>query len=154
MSITILLLHSIHLLSTYYLIVIMLITLHELSQVSLIATLWKRYYYDFIIFKILFIILCWGYIVTFTKILTIYCNWIHPLHHFPLSPLISSHSWNNFNRSHFSIYIHVYTLYAPYSPSYTLSPWFYKVKRANTEKWRNLILTWHGLEKTRAKIRI
>jgi hypothetical protein len=31
--------------------------------------------------------LYWEYIVTFTKVLTIYHNWIHPLHHSPLSPL-------------------------------------------------------------------
>jgi hypothetical protein len=29
------------------------------------------------------------------------------------------HSWNCFNRSQFYIYIHVYTVFAPYSPSYT-----------------------------------
>jgi hypothetical protein len=59
--------------------------------------------------------------VAFTKVLTIYQ--IHtleftPPHH---SPLSLSHSWNSFNRSHFSIYIHVYTVFAPYSQSYTLS---------------------------------
>jgi hypothetical protein len=34
----------------------------------------------------------------------------------------SSHSWNSFNRHHSSIYIHVYTIFALYSPSHTLSP--------------------------------
>jgi hypothetical protein len=29
------------------------------------------------------------------------------------------HSWNSFNRSHFSIFIHVY-IFPPYSPSYKL----------------------------------
>jgi hypothetical protein len=29
---------------------------------------------------------------------------------------------NSFNRGHFPTYIHVYTVFAPYSPSYTLSP--------------------------------
>jgi hypothetical protein len=29
--------------------------------------------------------LYWEYIVTFTKVLTIYHNWIHPLHHSHLS---------------------------------------------------------------------
>jgi hypothetical protein len=43
-----------------------------------------------------------------------------PLHHSPLSPLL--YSWNSFSRSHFSIYIHVYTVFVSYSPSYTLSP--------------------------------
>jgi hypothetical protein len=37
-------------------------------------------------------------------------SWIHPL----------PHSWNSFNRSHFSIYIHVYTIFPPYLPIYTL----------------------------------
>jgi hypothetical protein len=41
--------------------------------------------------------------VTFTKVLTIYHSWIHPLHHSSYPP--SFHSWNSFNRSHFSIYI-------------------------------------------------
>jgi hypothetical protein len=36
--------------------------------------------------------------------------------------LSSPHSWNSFNRSHFSIYTHVYTVFAPYSPSHTLFP--------------------------------
>jgi hypothetical protein len=29
------------------------------------------------------------------------------------------HSWNSFNRSHFSIYISEYRIFLPYSPSYT-----------------------------------
>jgi hypothetical protein len=40
----------------------------------------------------------------------------------PLSFIPHSHSWNSFNRYHFSIYIHVYTVFVPYSPSHTLSP--------------------------------
>jgi hypothetical protein len=36
--------------------------------------------------------------------------------------LLSPHSWNSFNRYHFSIYIHVYTVFAVYSPSFTISP--------------------------------
>jgi hypothetical protein len=32
------------------------------------------------------------------------------------------HSWNNFSRSYFSIYIHVYKVFVPYSPSHTFSP--------------------------------
>jgi hypothetical protein len=63
----------------------------------------------------------WGYIVAFTKALTmyqIYHTWIHLLHHSPLSSL--PHSWNSFNRSYFSIYVHVYTVFAPYSPSLSL----------------------------------
>jgi hypothetical protein len=33
-----------------------------------------------------------------------------------------STSWNSFNRSHFSIYTHMCTVFAPYSTSYILSP--------------------------------
>jgi hypothetical protein len=76
----------------------------------------------------------WGYIVAFTKVLTlyqannivaftkiltmyeIYHTWIHPF-----NCSLSSrppNSWNSFNRYHFCIYIHVYTLFASYSPSY------------------------------------
>jgi hypothetical protein len=36
--------------------------------------------------------------------------------------LPTSHCWNSFNRYNFSIYIYVYTAFAPYLPSYTLSP--------------------------------
>jgi hypothetical protein len=32
------------------------------------------------------------------------------------------HSWNSFNRSHFCIYIHMDTVFAPYSLSHTLFP--------------------------------
>jgi hypothetical protein len=32
-------------------------------------------------------LLYWGNIVKFTKVLTTYHNWIHPLDHSPLSPL-------------------------------------------------------------------
>jgi hypothetical protein len=56
--------------------------------------------------------------VIFTKVLTLYHSWIHPFHHSPLSPL--PHSSSSFNRSNFSIYIHVY-IFLPYSLSYTLS---------------------------------
>jgi hypothetical protein len=44
-----------------------------------------------------------GYIVTFTKVLMIYHNWIHLFHHCPLSPL---HSWNSLNMSHFCTWVH------------------------------------------------
>jgi hypothetical protein len=46
--------------------------------------------------------------------------WIHPLHHSALSPP-SPHSWNNFNRYHFSIYIHVYIVFELYSSFHTFS---------------------------------
>jgi hypothetical protein len=43
------------------------------------------------------------------------CNtWVHPLHHFSLSC-----SWDSFNRSHFSIYMHAYTVCTPHPPSHT-----------------------------------
>jgi hypothetical protein len=56
----------------------------------------------------------WGYIVAFTKVLTmyqIYHTWIHPLLCSPLS-LSPPHSWNSFNRYHFCKYIHVQTVFA------------------------------------------
>jgi hypothetical protein len=58
----------------------------------------------FFVYIFLFLLLCLGYIAAFTKVLTIYQiyhTWICPLHHFPLSPPL--HSWNSFNRSHFSL---------------------------------------------------
>jgi hypothetical protein len=48
--------------------------------------------------------LYWGFIVTFTKLLTIYHSWTHSLHYSFYSPF--PYSWNSFNRSHFSIFIH------------------------------------------------
>jgi hypothetical protein len=70
--------------------------------------------------KFLFSLLCRGYIVAFTNVFTIYHNWIHPLYHSPL--FLLPHSWNSFSIFHFSICIHVYTVFVPYSPSYTISP--------------------------------
>jgi hypothetical protein len=34
--------------------------------------------------------------------------------------LLHPHSWNGFNKSHFSIFIHEQIIFLPYSPSYTL----------------------------------
>jgi hypothetical protein len=74
-------------------------------------------------FPFFLLLLCCGYIVAFTKALRIYQMyhiWIHPLHHSPLSllpPFLDS-----FNKTHFSIYIHVYTIFVLYLPSYRLSP--------------------------------
>jgi hypothetical protein len=65
----------------------------------------------------------WGYIVSFINVLIIYQTyfiWIHSLHQSPLLP--SPHYWNSFNRYHFSIYIHVYTVFAPCSPFHTFLP--------------------------------
>jgi hypothetical protein len=57
--------------------------------------------------------------VTFTKVLTVYHSWIHPLHHSLLSSL--THYWNSFNVSHFSICIQKYIIFPLHSPSYILS---------------------------------
>jgi hypothetical protein len=49
---------------------------------------WERERQTF--FSYNFFLLCWGYIVAFMKVLTIYQiyhTWIHPLHHSPLSLL-------------------------------------------------------------------
>jgi hypothetical protein len=48
-----------------------------------------------------------------------YLSWIHPLHHSPLS-LPSPHSWNHFNRSHFSIFVHECIVFPLHSASFTL----------------------------------
>jgi hypothetical protein len=89
----------------------------EISQFDLITTfilrLWKYHVsflpigqvFLFIYFELSSIFYCCaelGYIVAFTKVLTmyqIYHSWIHPLHHSLLSPY--PHSWNSFNRYHF-----------------------------------------------------
>jgi hypothetical protein len=54
----------------------------------------------------------WGTLWHFTNFLTINHSWIcpPPLFLFP-------YSWNSFNRSYFSIYIHVYRIFPHYSPS-------------------------------------
>jgi hypothetical protein len=41
--------------------------------------------------KYFYIIVVWGHIMVFTKVITIYLSWIHPLHY---SPLIPSSPWN------------------------------------------------------------
>jgi hypothetical protein len=83
-------------------------------------SLWR-----FIFYLIIMFLLCagWGYTVAFTSVLTIYQiydTWIHPLHHSPLSSL--PHSWNSFNRFHFPIYTHVYTIFTLYSHSHAFYP--------------------------------
>jgi hypothetical protein len=69
---------------------------------------------------ILLLLLCWGYIVTFTKVLTISHRWIYPL--IILIYLPSLCYWNSFYRLHLSIYICVYTIFAPYSAFYIIFP--------------------------------
>jgi hypothetical protein len=76
---------------------------------------------QFYIFLSFFLNYCavWVCIVAFTKVLMIYQihhSWILPLQHYPSSP--SLHYWNSYNRYHFSIYIHVYTVFALYSLFY------------------------------------
>jgi hypothetical protein len=51
-------------------------------------------------------LLCWGYIVAFTKVLAIYNIWIF------LNPLFL-HSWNSFNRKLFTCMCTQYLLYSP-----------------------------------------
>jgi hypothetical protein len=61
-----------------------------------------------------FLLLYWGYIVTFTKVFY-NISWLNsPLHHSSVFPL--PHSWKSFNRSHFSIYIQVNIVFPPYLP--------------------------------------
>jgi hypothetical protein len=60
-----------------------------------------------------------GHIVTFTKVLRIFHSWIHPSSILPYLPF--PHSWNSFNWSHFSIFIHEYKIFLLHSPAYTLS---------------------------------
>jgi hypothetical protein len=76
-----------------------------------------RSLFYFILFIHLFIHYCFAG-VHYDIYNIIYLN--SPPPPFSFIPLL--HSWNSFNRSHFSIYIHVHTVFAPYSPSYTLSP--------------------------------
>jgi hypothetical protein len=64
-------------------------------------------------------LLYWGYIMTFTKVLTIYLSWIYPSIILPYPP--SADSWNSFNRSHFSIFVYEYIIVPLYSVSFTLS---------------------------------
>jgi hypothetical protein len=70
--------------------------------------------YNFIC--IIILLLCWEYIVTFTKVLTMYLTLIHLI-----TLLYPSSSYNSFNRFHFSIFIHEYIIFLPYSAFYPLS---------------------------------
>jgi hypothetical protein len=87
-----------------------------------VVLLLLHYYYYYYYYILVFYCVGSGYIVAFTNLMIyqIYHSWIHPLHCSPLSSL--PHSRISFIRSHFFIYIHVYTVFAPYSPSHTVSP--------------------------------
>jgi hypothetical protein len=67
-----------------------------------------------ILFIIIILLLYLGYIVTFTKVLTIYLSQIHLLHHSPLS--LHPHSWNSLTDL---IFRFTYIVFVLYSPSYT-----------------------------------
>jgi hypothetical protein len=68
------------------------------------------------IFFMIVLLLYWGYIVSFTKLISIYHRWIHPSSSF----IFPSHnSLNSFNRSHFSIFVHVYIIFPLHSVTYT-----------------------------------
>jgi hypothetical protein len=54
----------------------------------------------FLNFNLFLLLLYWEYILTFSKDLTTYHNRVDALHHTPLTS--SPHSWNSFNKSHFS----------------------------------------------------
>jgi hypothetical protein len=65
-----------------------------------------------------FIIVVLGVNVTLPKVLKyIIVEFTPPSFYFTSLP----HSWNSFNRSNFSIYIHMYIIFLPYLPSYMLS---------------------------------
>jgi hypothetical protein len=83
------------------------------------ALLLTTLYVSFCLFVYVILLLYWGYIVTFTKFLQ-YMIVAFTLSSFSFIPLLP-HSWNSFNRSHFSIFIHEYIIFLLYSPSYTLS---------------------------------
>jgi hypothetical protein len=63
--------------------------------------------------------LYWGYLVTFTKVLTIYHSWIHLLHHSPFLETIPIPGIVSIGLIFF-IFIHEYIIFSLYLPSYTL----------------------------------
>jgi hypothetical protein len=79
----------------------------------------------FYFFSDLFLLLCWVgvhcgiYKSSYNIPNTSYVNLPPPSFSFILP---SPHSWNSFNSYHLSIYTHVYTVFALYSSSHTLSP--------------------------------
>jgi hypothetical protein len=89
------------------------------SMISNAAVLGSRSFKKIIYYYFYYCCAGCGCIIVFTKVLTmyqIYHTWIHHL-----SCCLSSSLpwlWNSFNRYHFSICIHVWTLFVPYSSSY------------------------------------
>jgi hypothetical protein len=74
----------------------------------------------FHIFFFNYIIILLGYIVIFTKVLTIYeLNSPPPL--FAFIPYYSPNLWDNFNMSYFSIFMNEYTLFIIFTDPLTLS---------------------------------
>jgi hypothetical protein len=65
-----------------------------------------------------FLLLYWARLWHLFKWFTIYYSWIYPLHHFyspaPIPGIVSTGLI-------FFIYLHVYMIFAPYTPSHTLS---------------------------------
>jgi hypothetical protein len=82
------------------------------------------FFFAFIVFIYLFIIVMLGMVILlhlerflqYIKYIIAECT---PSINSPLSTF--HHSWNSFHRYHFSIYIHVYTVFVQYSSSHTLS---------------------------------
>jgi hypothetical protein len=94
----------------------------ELGDMNCLCSCMGLYQVLLILFFFIFtFLLCWVWVHCgiYKRSHNIPNTWVHPLHYSPLSP--SPHSWSSFNRSHFSIYIQEYTVFAPYAPSHTLS---------------------------------
>jgi hypothetical protein len=83
----------------------------------------QTWFPNYIFFLYFILLLCWVHCGIYKDCYKyqIYHTWIHLLHHSPLSPT-PPHLRNSFNRYLFSVYFHLYTVFAPYSPSFTISP--------------------------------
>jgi hypothetical protein len=69
--------------------------------------------YLFIFSIFYYIILYWGYIMTFTKVLALYHSWIYPIHHSPLFslPLFLEYWTPFFSNSWFSVFFKIIIVY-------------------------------------------
>jgi hypothetical protein len=97
---------------------------HLLLFVLLMIAILTGLRWKFYSFFSSFIVMLEGYIVAFTKVLTIYQIYhtsINCLHHSPLST--NPHSWNSFNRYNFSTYLDtcIHSICTIFT-SFTLSP--------------------------------